>query len=281
MFKRIYLLAFLPLLLVSCSGRMIERCIWQEKPLYADGLKAAWPIPIYFNNSTMLSFSVSNDQKNLYLCFKTTDELIQMRILRAGMQVWIDTTSRKKNKLGILYPIQNARKQMPPPLQHPTKDNKPDKSFIKKRFIEENQSLKLIGFKKCNAMPVRLTDQECLSLRMDIDSNNTLTYRMVIPFASFYKDKLSAIDSNHVFNFNVVVNGLAIDQVGESWQGEGKPEGAPDGMPPGKPPMGKNNPGGYGGHGGPGGMQPPDGMGDMTSQNEETSFNIKFRLSVR
>jgi hypothetical protein len=289
MSKRTYILAFIPILLTSCSGRYIERCIWQDKPLFTEGSYGIWPIPNYYNNKTRLSYTVSNDQKNLYLCFKTTDEFTQMKILKSGMEVWIDTNGGKHQNIGILYPVQGIRKHLPPLPEQPVKGVRPDKRLIKKRIIDENQFVKLIGFKNCNTTPLRLKDQQCLSLKMDIDSDNanTLVYRIVIPFASFFKENLKVTDSNVVFRFMVLIDAFASAQLGDGSQRLGESGGAPDGMPPGRPQMGENsqgvpgNPGVHGGPGGPGGMHPPGGMDDMSTQNEETSFNIKFRLSVR
>jgi hypothetical protein len=56
-------------------------------------------------NRTGLSYSLSNDNDNIYLDIKVADAEEQNMILRNGLVIWINMDGKKNRKLGVRYPV--------------------------------------------------------------------------------------------------------------------------------------------------------------------------------
>ncbi|MEQ9168564.1 MAG: hypothetical protein RLO12_20060, partial [Fulvivirga sp.] len=85
---------------------------WQDKPIVVDGELEEWsnglsPMKegIYYDKTTKLAYAVSNDEKNIYLFFRIVDQTMQMKVLKTGLLVSIDTTGKMKKSPSINYPI--------------------------------------------------------------------------------------------------------------------------------------------------------------------------------
>ena len=76
-------------LLSACSQGTAPQGHYQSTPVVADGQAGDWPQPLRFTNPRhTLSFNITNDGKNVYVCVLTKDDRMQRRILRAGMDVF-------------------------------------------------------------------------------------------------------------------------------------------------------------------------------------------------
>src|ERR1035437_9507371 len=64
---------------------------------------------------TRLYYFVSNDNDNIYISLKTSERVVQEKILKQGLTVWINMDDKDQAKMGIRYPIgsenQNSNKR--------------------------------------------------------------------------------------------------------------------------------------------------------------------------
>lgn len=194
--------AALSFIMLSCSHPVYTN-LWQAKPVNVDGDDAEWAIPLrFYDNTSKLQYTVTNDNSNLYLCIRATDEQSQAKIIRAGMQVWIDTTGKNKHQVGILYPISN-----------PEKGAKPSTAShsMEKRLTELND-VQLTGFKASVAGLTSVLDHSAVNLKMKMDNKGILIYELMIPFKTFYKETLSPSDSSKVMGLTIIVNGWSMQK---------------------------------------------------------------------
>lgn len=59
----------------------------------------------FYDSKSKLQYQVANDYKNLYICLKATDQQSQMKIIRAGMTVGLDTLGKKSPQVEVLFPF--------------------------------------------------------------------------------------------------------------------------------------------------------------------------------
>ena len=132
-----------------------------------------------------------------------------------------------------------------------------------------------------------------INVSINWDVNNIMIYEAIIPFKTFYKPTLTAIDSLKNFDFSMTIHGFPPpekkDDGGNSGGGGGMGGG---GMPGGGGGMGGGgmNGGGMGG-GGRGGMGGGGGargggmrgnsMAEVNPMYETKSFWVKVRLSAK
>src|SRR5438876_522138 len=101
---------FLLALLSSCSKTIYDN-VWQSKPVTVDGNSKEWEIPLrFYDSKSKLQYIVTNDSSNMYVCIRVTDERLQAKIMNAGMSVWIDTTGKNKQQVGITFPLGSSER---------------------------------------------------------------------------------------------------------------------------------------------------------------------------
>src|ERR1700721_1183153 len=69
----------------------IVRSSYQSRPLYIDGSDNDWERPLpYSIKEEYVSYSISNDEKNLYILLTTASRQEQQKIIEGGMSVWVN-----------------------------------------------------------------------------------------------------------------------------------------------------------------------------------------------
>jgi hypothetical protein len=195
------------MLLPSCSVPLYVS-MWQHTPVKADGNAWEWKKPLrYYDPSSKLQYTFSNDLKNMYICVRATNEESQQKILRGGMQIWIDTTGKAKERSGILFPLPETETKEDLKRER-TQDPETANFKTKKKFRNDRTELELTGFKPPAAGVLPLQNIYGVSANLNMDSLDILTYEAIIPFRTFFKDSLLPADSSRVFSFKIVVNGL-------------------------------------------------------------------------
>src|ERR1700712_1677740 len=59
----------------------------------------------YYNKEKQLNYGIANDAENLYVAIRIKDRSEQIRVLRAGLTLSIDTRGKKKETFSITFPV--------------------------------------------------------------------------------------------------------------------------------------------------------------------------------
>lgn len=71
-----------------------------------DGKTDEWPVQKFETDaSTQIRYAIDNDLQNLYLALIIPDSHTQTRIMRQGMELYIDPKGKKKEGKGIEFPV--------------------------------------------------------------------------------------------------------------------------------------------------------------------------------
>ena len=96
-------------LLGSCSRSSAPQAHFQSSPVVADGQDNDWTMPLRFSNSQYtLSYNMTNDAHNIYICIATKDDIMQRRILSGGMDIYFDPKGDKNQTMDLAFPERNA-----------------------------------------------------------------------------------------------------------------------------------------------------------------------------
>ena len=187
---------------------------WQSQPIVIDGDSKDWPSPYpNYDAKAMVAYATSNDKYNLYITMETGDEMTQMKILKQGMTVSIDTNGRKESQFNINYPLQNDNDPIEmSKREHHKKESQfhPDGMWsqnIKKSAKDANQ-FSLDGFKNCNGGYMVTQTTSCgIKVILRIDEYKELVWEAVVPFKAIYnKDTITASDAGRPISVCFVVN---------------------------------------------------------------------------
>jgi len=200
-------------LLISCTNKIYNSSSWQSKKVTVDGNIPEWSNPLrFYDQETGLSYCISNDKFNIYFCCSVSDEFLQTKILRSGIELGIDTLGKKNFTVGIRYPTGNSSVTEMRPNVDPQAITDPktrsDRSAYKLKLLAEAREIQLIGFKPNLGKYISLTPQNSsgISAAINFDNKGFLNYEAVIPFSTFYKNQLIPSDSDKVFDYQIKIN---------------------------------------------------------------------------
>jgi len=267
---------------------------WQAQPITVDGDSKDWPSP-YPNSDgkAQVAYATSNDKENLYVTVETGDVMTELKILRAGMTVWIDTGGGKKQTMAINYPLPAEIRDMQME-NNPVQQQAVQSMDHEKRMQERARNavanaiqLSLEGFGTCSGgFTVKQTNNCGITVRMAVDEYSELVWEAAIPFKVLYgKEHLDKKDLGRPISICFEVKGM-------KWQGRnnGNKEGGEEqggGMHGGGGGGGMRGGGMHGGgmHGGGGGMhgggQREGQNGDHAGMAEATKTWKQFALAYQ
>ena len=205
-----------------------------------DGYLNEWGDSLrYYNQDKQLNYALANDQDNLYMAIRINDRSEQIRVLRAGLTLGIDTRGKKKETFTMTFPVGD---QSPQGMAETAQDLQSGNSDIKQEDHEELMKAKLTklreievtGFKDIESETMTTSNTYGFKVAIDYDKDGNLVYEAAIPLKFFHADDL--FKNEWAFNFKI--NGI-------TKPGQDKNSGNHDGMT-------RGGSGGLGGGGGGG-----------------------------
>ena len=291
--KKIIFLFLAASFYISCSNKIYNTSGWQTKKVTIDGKLSEWSNPLrFYDQETGISYNITNDHNNLYFVCSISNDFLQTKILRSGLEFLIDTLGKKSFNVGIKYPIGNVSVTDIKPDYQQTKDRqgeRPDRSAYKLKLLAQATEIQLTGFKQHlgKIIPLSAINNSGIFAAIDFDKNGIMNYEAVIPFSAFYRDNLVPSDSNRIFNFQIKINPVPGSNSG-SGNGEGSRGGGMRGG--GMCGGGGMRGGGMGGGGGMrgggmggGGMRGGGmgGGGNSYQRNSNTSGTTKTTIQLK
>ena len=189
---------------------------WQATPIVVDGDSKDWPSPYpNYDSKAKLGYATSNDRKYLYVTAETGDELTEMKILKAGMIVSIDTGGGKDAGFNISYPLQNDNADIEVPKR--ASGDKDASSHMEKRMSKtinkaanDATQFSLDGFPGCAGGYVVAQTTPCgIQVKARIDEYNELVWEAIIPIKVLYnKDSLTDAEAGKAISVCFQVKSL-------------------------------------------------------------------------
>ncbi|BDS15029.1 hypothetical protein [Aureispira anguillae] len=143
-------LLFISLGMACNSTQNITTVKWYgvDSTITIDGDLKEWEHPLKEpKDYTAIQYNAGNDDKNLYLCVRINDKNIQRRIMGLGLSVYIDTLAKRKDKIGIGYPLALTQEQIEKISFQATKGSfKIDDRALDQAYADICQEFELIGF---------------------------------------------------------------------------------------------------------------------------------------
>jgi hypothetical protein len=211
-----YISAFFVIcLFAACSNKIYDSSGWQSKKVTIDGKIDEWSNPLrFYDQETGISYNISNDHYNIYFAASISNDFLQTKILRSGLEFRIDTLGKKSFGVSIKYPLGNLPANEMETISQPANEGsekRPDRSSLKLKLLAEATEIQLVGFKSSLGKIISLAvpNKSGISAAINFDVNGIMNYETVIPFSTFYRTELLPSDSSKVFSFQIKVNPLA------------------------------------------------------------------------
>ena len=169
--------------------------VWAPTPVDIDGDSKEWPSPYpNYDAKGRMAYATSNDNDFLYVTMETGDELTQIKILKNGLTVSLDTGGGKSPQFTINYPMANDNGSFDMSKNDmKVKNNEyggvPNKQQFQKlkKGVEACTQYALEGFGDCSGgYNVNQTAPCGLKVRLGLDVYGELVWEAAIPLKSLY-----------------------------------------------------------------------------------------------
>jgi hypothetical protein len=289
-------LLLLTLLSISANAQKLnsvqENGVWAPINVKIDAKATEWGDTFQaFNKATDIFYTMANDDNNLYIVIKSTNQVNNNKILGGGIDITINTAGKKKEKDAyvIAFPvvdIANLRSQVMQgmramrgggaggPSGQPQAPDSAAIAAMRKKAVSAAKQIKLLGFAK--DVPdtlISIYNEYSIKASADFDNKGSLVIEMAMPLKYLHLS-----DKTEEFAYNIRLNGIQLNAIfpGASAMMQGGAPGSGGGGGFG----GGGGGGGFGGGtpgGGGGGM--PRGMADFASMLSPTDFWAKYVLA--
>ena len=195
-----------------------ESSIWATTPVKVDGkLNEETFEPS--NKSTLLSYTMSNDDKNLYLVMKSDDNTNNNKIMMGGITLSINTDGKKKEKDGfaVTYPVlvrqqgqrgggQRQGGQQGGFGQRMQGGSSDSAALVRrKQQLAAVKEIKVAGFKDITDSLISIYNEYEIVAVAKFDDQGAYIYELAIPLKL-----LGLTTSSKEFAYNIRVNGLQL-----------------------------------------------------------------------
>jgi len=253
--------------------------VWAPDSVKIDGKLTEWGNTLQaYNKSTLLWYTLANNDKNIYLVIKSTGQSNNNKILAGGISLTINTAGKKKDKdaFVITFPVPNntGMRGMGRRRGGDQQDT-PDSAAIiaqQRQTLADSKEISALGFKDITDTLISIYNEYSIKAVAKIDDKGNFVYELAVPLQLL---GLSTADAKEIA-YNVKVNGLQIAGFGGFGGGGGGRNGGGGG--------GRNGGGGDGGGGGGfgggsafGGKSNADNIQDITAP---TDFWGKYTLAT-
>lgn len=260
--------------------------VWAPLGVKIDGKLNEWGDTFQaYNNATDIFYTMANDDANLYLVIKSTNQANNNKILGGGIDITINTAGKKKDKDAFVigFPVVDVASLRAQVMQGmramrggPGGPQQPDSAAIatmRKNAVSAAKQIKLWGFvKDVPDSLISIYNEYGIKARADFDNKGNLVVELAMPLKYLHL----STEGDASFAYNIKLPGIQIQAIfPEAAAFAGGPPGGGGGFGGGG--------GGFGGGGGGGGMPQggniPRGMADFASMLSPTDFWGKYTLA--
>jgi hypothetical protein len=155
-----------------------------------DGLTNEWPLAKFETDlGTDIKYAADNDGANLYMAMNIANEGIQMKILKMGMNMYIDLKGKKKEGRGITFPIKEEKKAGEVEAlnkEENTEKITPQKKLLDKKVMRSTMALhlvymKIFGFEGSDSQDQGLTIPGSVNVAFSWDSLDVMHIEYLVP----------------------------------------------------------------------------------------------------
>ncbi|MES2279099.1 MAG: hypothetical protein V4592_23910 [Bacteroidota bacterium] len=211
-----HLLAILIVVLLGCNffatGQKLpnkqETSVYAPAEIKIDGKATEWhDIFQAYNHAVETWYTISNDENNLYLVFRSNETEVTQKIITGGITVAIGSVDKKSEltPVSITYPVvpwMNAQVDYLLKPSGPVKDA--DVKFLNKKINDQLKEIKISGVKSIPDASVSIYNDLGIKGAHLLDNQKNYTCEMVLPL-SYIKH---LIDDKGTFAYRVQVTGI-------------------------------------------------------------------------
>lgn len=272
--------------LVANAQSVQEGSVWAPDKVKIDAKLDDWGNALQANNKTTdIYYTIANDDKNLYLAIKSSDQANNSKIVGGGINFTINTDGKKKDKdaFVVIFPVVNRTNMRNQFRQRGGGGEPMDSAAIadmRSQLLSTVKEITLKGFKDIPDSVISIYNEYGIKAAVGYDKNGSFIYELALPL----KHLGLSLDNVKEIAYNIKINGIQSNR--DRDRGERNSGGSDDGGGGGgeRSSGGGGFGGGRGGRGGGGGRSFGGGRSsgfDFRSMLTPTDFWGKYTLAKK
>lgn len=206
-------LGVLGLFIVGCQASQEALVVPATKAVTIDGQLDDWTTaPIRVPNQESFTYHVATDKNNLYLALRLSDRGLQRRLMNLGMTIFIDTTAKRRENLGLGYPLALTPTQLEQVAFAATKNGTSiDERALLEAYANISQEFELLGFVEEDPRErIRVSNLASKDIKTALgqDQLGALLIEYKIPFRQLYDRPLTQTTT---WNIGIQINNPEAD----------------------------------------------------------------------
>jgi hypothetical protein len=171
------------------------KSVYVATPPTIDGQASEWTDSLQYDANSKMQYGVLNDGRTLYLRVKINDMPTQAKFAYLGTVVWLDSTGRNQQQLGIRYPLPVDLESLPKGEQRPAgamgpsaAERQADHQARLRQVLLNFKEMELLNFRGSKE-PVLADAQSLLGVKaaLALDPQGNLIYELAVPLRLIYK----------------------------------------------------------------------------------------------
>jgi hypothetical protein len=181
---------------------------FQDTRIVMDGKINDWGLPLRFSNPEYnMQYSVTNDDKNIYICVYSKDESFKKRILKAGMSICFDPKGEKDKKMNLVFPVKKpddpAENRNGEPIRYS------DTKAVEEQLLLQSDFYNTIGFLNLENGQYDISFQKNkIQVAIKLNEDSSLVYESSLPIKYILDNDLQPGYVARNFSVGIVVNEL-------------------------------------------------------------------------
>jgi len=260
---KIILAIFLLIGTSACTQLPVYKSNWQNTSFQFNNSDENWMGQFYYDKEAKLLYGISNDQENIYLRLKVTDQLTQRKIQLRGLTFWMDSVGKSKEQMTLCCPLprkqEDIKKMMHRNRNNPDGNKKRPKLKIEK-FTNGLEGMEIMGFGgNSTKQTLNNKNKNGINVMMAVNEREELIWEAILPLKMvFSHPEEYQSGGNMYFSFGF-----------ETGAFNGPPSGS------GQRPQRGGSGGGRQGRGQRGGGMNQQGMEEMQSMMSPSKVKVK------
>jgi hypothetical protein len=171
------------------------KSVYVATPPTIDGQATEWTDSLQYDANSKMQYLVLNDGRTMYLRVKINDTPTQAKFAYLGTVVWLDSTGRNQQQLGIRFPLPIDLESLPKGEQRPAGAMGPsaaerlaDHQTRLRQVLLNAKEMELLNFRGSKE-PVLADAQSLLGVKaaINLDAQGNLIYELAVPMRLIYK----------------------------------------------------------------------------------------------
>ncbi|WP_460694781.1 hypothetical protein [Mucilaginibacter puniceus] len=192
-----------------------EAAVWAPENIKIDGKLTEWNDTFQsMNKTTQLYYTLSNDDKYLYLVIKSAKSFSANKLVAGGLNLTINATGKKNedNAVVITFPTSNIASLsslVAPTVRQEGYNGRPQEELdpalvaeVHRTAIEAAKEIKLKGIKEVKDSVISIYNEYGFKGLINYDDKGNLTYELAVPL------KYLHLTDGTAFAYNVKLNGI-------------------------------------------------------------------------